>query len=52
MKEFSTLPILLILLFGTPAFADFDKGLNACDTGNYATPLKECKPPCRNSLPI
>jgi len=37
-------PVLLILLFGTPAFADFQKGLDAANRGDFATALKEWKP--------
>ena len=34
-------PILLILLFSTPAFADLQKGFDAYEKGDYATALKE-----------
>ena len=44
MKGLFILPVLLILLFGTPAFADFQKGLDAYNSGDYATALKEWKP--------
>ena len=33
-----------ILPFGTPALADFQKGLDAAESGDYATALKEWKP--------
>jgi hypothetical protein len=39
MKGFLTFLVLLFLLFGTPAFADFQKDLNAYENGNYATAL-------------
>jgi len=53
MKGFLAYPVLLILLFGTPAcdsdkgtptFADYQKGLDAANRGDYATALKEWKP--------
>lgn len=44
MKGFLIFPVLLILLFGTPAFADFAKGLDAYHSGDYATALKEWVP--------
>ena len=44
MKGILVFPVLLILLFGTPAFADFQKGLAAYEKGDYATVLKEWKP--------
>jgi len=36
MKGFLVLPILLILLFGTPEFADFQKGLDALNSGKIS----------------
>ena len=36
--------VLLILLIGTPAFADFQKGLDAANRGDFATALKEWRP--------
>ncbi len=44
MKGFLVFPVLIILLFGTPAFANFQKGLDAYESGDYATALKEWKP--------
>ena len=44
MKGFLAFPVLLILLFGTPASANFQKGLDAAKSGDYATALKEWKP--------
>ena len=44
MKGFLVFPVLLILLLGTPAYADFQKGLDAADSGDYATALREWKP--------
>ncbi len=46
MKEFLAYPVVLILLLGTgtPAFADFQKGLDAVNRGDFATALKEWKP--------
>ena len=44
MKGFLVLPVLLIFLFDTPAFADFQKGLDAYDSGDYAAALKEWLP--------
>ena len=41
---FFILPVLLILLFGTPAYADFQKGLDAANRGDFATALNEWKP--------
>jgi TPR repeat protein len=41
MKGFLAFPVLLILLFGTPASADFQKGFDAYESGDYATALKE-----------
>ena len=36
--------ILLILLFGTPALADFTKGFEAYKSRDYATSLREWRP--------
>ena len=45
MKGLLLLPaLLLILLFGTPAFADFAKGSRAYKSGDYATALREWRP--------
>ena len=44
MKGFLAFPVLLILLFGTPAFADVADGLAAYKIRDYATALKEWKP--------
>jgi len=44
MKGFLIFPVLLILLFGTPTFADFQKGLDAANRGDFATAFKEWKP--------
>ena len=44
MKGFFIFPVLLIYLLGTPAFADFQKGLDAANRGDFATALKEWRP--------
>ena len=44
MKGFLTYPVLLILLFAIPAYADFQKGLDATQSGNFATAMEEWKP--------
>ena len=46
MKRLLILPVLLLtLLVGNPAFsADFQKGLDAAQKGDFATALKEWKP--------
>jgi TPR repeat protein len=46
MKRLLILPVLLLtLLVGTPAFsADFQKGLTAAQSGDFATALREWKP--------
>ncbi len=44
MKEYLVFPVLLILLFGTPAFADYQKGLTVAKSGDYETGLKEFTP--------
>ena len=41
MKGLFIFPVLLILLFGTPAIADLQKGLDAIKSGDYETALKE-----------
>lgn len=41
MKGFLVLPITFILLLGTPAFADFQKGWDAYQKRDYATALNE-----------
>jgi len=43
MKGLFIYPVLLILLFGTPAFADFAKGVEAFERGDYTTAVKEWK---------
>ena len=44
MKGLLVLPVLLFLLFGSPASADFQKGSDAAQKGDYATAFKEWKP--------
>jgi len=44
MKGLLVLPVTFILLFGTPVFADFQKGLDALNSGNFVTALKEWEP--------
>ena len=44
MKGLFIFPVLLIFLFGTPAFADLEKGRDAYSSGDFATALKEFKP--------
>ncbi len=44
MKGFLILPVLLIFLFSTLVFADYAKGLDAYEKGDYATALKELEP--------
>ena len=44
MKGFLAFPVLLFLLFGTPAIAHFATGLEAYNSGDYTTALKEWKP--------
>ena len=46
MNKLLILPVLLLtLLVGTPAFsADFQKGLTAAQSGDYATALREWEP--------
>jgi len=44
MKGLFIFPVLLFLLFGTPASADFQKGLEAANRGDFVTALKELKP--------
>ena len=44
MKGLLVLPVLLSLLIGSPASADFQKGSDAAQKGDYATALKEWKP--------
>ena len=43
MKGLLVLPVAFILLFGT-AFANFEKGSEAAESGDYATSLKDWKP--------
>ena len=44
MKGFFIFPVLLILLFGTPAIAHFSTGVDAFNNGDYVTAMKEWKP--------
>ncbi len=44
MKGFLAFPVLLFLLFGTPASADYQKGVDAVNRGDFATAFKEWKP--------
>ena len=44
MKGLLVLPVLLFLLFGSPASADYQKGSDAAQKGDYAAALKEWKP--------
>jgi TPR repeat protein len=44
MKKILLLPVISILLFCAPAFADFAKGFDAYQNKDYATALKEWKP--------
>ena len=50
MNRLLILPVLLLtLLVGNPAFsADFQKGLTAYESGDYATALREWKPLAEN----
>ena len=50
MKGFLAFPALLILLFGTPTFADYQKGLDAAKSGDYATALKEWRPLAKKGM--
>ena len=43
MKRFLIFPVLLILLFGTPAFADAVGGSEAHNSGDYADELEGWK---------
>jgi hypothetical protein len=47
MKKILLLPAIPIILFCAPVFADFAKGLDAAQRGDYATALKEWKPPAK-----
>ncbi len=44
MKGFHVFSVLLILLIGTPAFADLKDGAKSYLSGDYATAMKELKP--------
>ena len=44
MKGFFLFIVILILLSGTPAVADFAKGLAAAESGDYTTALQEWRP--------
>ena len=48
MKGLLILPVILILLFGTPAFAGPSEGVEAYQSGDYATALREFKPYAEN----
>jgi hypothetical protein len=54
MKRLLILPVLLLtLLVGTPVFsADFEKGLTAYQSGDYATALREWKPLAKQGMPV
>ena len=43
MKVFLAFPVLLFLLFSTPALADFAKGLDASMRGDYAIAIQIVK---------
>ena len=46
MNKYIAILILILstLSFGTPAFADFQKGLDAYNSGDYATAMSEWEP--------
>ena len=44
MSKILVYPVLLTLLIGAPAFADFQKGKEAYDSGDYATALNKWRP--------
>jgi hypothetical protein len=44
MKGFLVFPVLLIILFTTTAFADFQKGVEAVERGDYETAFNEWVP--------
>ena len=44
MKRHFILPIAIVLLFGTSAFADFATGVTAYKSGDFETALKEWRP--------
>jgi TPR repeat protein len=44
MKKILLLPVISILFFCAPAFADFAKGWDAVQKGDFVTALKEWKP--------
>jgi hypothetical protein len=44
VKGIPAFPVLIFLLFGSPALADFAKGLDAVMRGDYATAMKQFKP--------
>jgi TPR repeat protein len=44
MKKILLLPVISILFFCAPAFADFAKGSDAAQKGDFVTALKEWKP--------
>ena len=54
MNRLLILPVLLLtLLVGTPAFsADFQKGLTAYKSGDYATALREWTPLAKQGMPV
>ena len=44
MKGFLAYPVLLTLLIGAPAFVGDEEGLQAGESGEYSTAVKEWKP--------
>ena len=44
MEGFPAFPVLFILQFGTPASADYTKGMITYKKGEFATVLKDWKP--------
>ena len=44
MNKFPIFSVLLIILFITPAFADFQKGVEAVERGDYETAFNEWAP--------
>jgi TPR repeat protein len=44
MNKFLVFPVLLVILFATPAFADFQKGVEAVERGDYETAFNEWAP--------
>jgi hypothetical protein len=54
MNRLLILPVLLLtLLVGNPAFsADFQKGLTAYNSGDFATALREWEPLAEQGMPL